>query len=62
MVVLIESQRHGEKEENDSIYKLFAKFSSICGSYSQIITCSHRLFKLVCIVMENVQHLYTLEG
>lgn len=40
-----------KKEDNKLIQFLNFQYSSVCGSYSQRITGSHRILKFICIVM-----------
>lgn len=51
----------GKNEEMDSLYKLSVKFLFIFGSYSQVITDSHSIFKLIYIVIQGVDNLDGLE-
>lgn len=60
--MLIKNPMCGKNEEMDSLYKLSVKFLFIFGSYSQVITDSHSIFKLIYIVIQGVQYFDNLDG
>lgn len=62
VALLIKNLICGKNEEMDSVDKLSVKFLFTCGSYSQVTTGSHSIFKLIYIVVQNVQHFDNLDG